>query len=78
MKGIIVPIEMPSNCALCPFVEEPQELYIEPGIYKKISKCKFCPDSMEDGWRSLVWQIENKETWCPLKTANVEAKSDRT
>ena len=74
MNGIIVPLEMPKACAYCIFRSELQELGVpgHPGFYEKISKCMFCPPNIEDGWRPLLWQLENKERWCPLREASAK------
>lgn len=69
MPKIIVPIEMPETCALCPF-REPSEFFpAGDGLYKKFSCCIFAPDSLEDPWRDVRWQVNNKEDWCPLESA---------
>lgn len=74
MDGIIVPIEMPKTCGDCMFHIASQEIGVPgyPGFYEKISRCMFCPPTIEDGWRSLLWQCENKERWCPLRRASAK------
>lgn len=72
MSKIIVPIEMPKTCFECPFRVSSEYFYIGDGVYKKISHCQFAPDSLEDPWRNVQWQMENKEDWCPLEPAKTE------
>lgn len=69
MSKIIVPIEMPNVCAECPFREPTEYFPAGDGLYKKFSCCQFAPDSLEDPWRSVRWQMDNKEDWCPLEPA---------
>lgn len=68
MKGYVVPESIPRYCADCPFRSKYEELMVEPGLYKKISRCVFTPDEIEDPYRDIVWILDNKEEWCPLKT----------
>lgn len=69
VNGIIVPIEMPRTCGECIFRTVPERFGIKdhPGWFEMISKCRFAPDRVKDPWRSLVWQSEFKEKWCPLR-----------
>lgn len=69
MSKIIVPIEMPGTCAVCPFRTPSEYFSAGDGLYKKISHCQFAPDWVEDPWRNINWQIYNKEDWCPLEPA---------
>lgn len=73
MVKIIVPIEMPETCLDCPFRNGPIEIPVGDGLYKKISYCRFAPEEIEDPWRNVQWQANNKEDWCPL--APVEENS---
>lgn len=76
---IMVPIEMPRRCAECYFTASPEEFGVpgKPGYYEKISKCLLAPEEVEDPWRSLLWQLENKESWCPLKEYREESNAER-
>ena len=67
MSGIIVPIEMPDSCSECYFRGPLEELGVGSGFYRKISRCLLAPDTMEDPWKDIHWQIEHREPWCPLK-----------
>lgn len=72
MSKIIVPIEMPGTCSECPFRTPSEYFHMGDGLYKKISRCQFAPESLEDPWRNINWQIYNREDWCPLKPAEAE------
>lgn len=72
-KGIIV-LDIPNCCAECYFCSKSQEVIVEAGLYKKISRCRLAPDDAEDLWRDIRWQLKNKESWCPIKP--VPAKFD--
>lgn len=76
MPKIIVPIEMPKTCSDCPFHMPIEYFPAGDGLYKKISSCRFAPDWLEDPWRSVQWQLDNKEDWCPLE--NVETEDTMT
>lgn len=65
-KGFVVPEEMPSCCAECPFHTEYEEWSVEPGLYKKIARCIFAPEENEDPYRDILWMLDHKEEWCPL------------
>lgn len=70
MSKIIVPIEMPCDCLSCPFLGDITEMSVPkygPGIYKKIAKCQFAPEKVEDPWRNLNEFLGHKESWCPLE-----------
>lgn len=64
-KAILV-IDMPKNCAECFLSGDIQELMVGNGLYKKIARCLLA-ENIEDPWRDLIWQLDNKEEWCPLK-----------
>lgn len=66
MKGYVVPESLPRYCADCPFRSKYEELMVEPGLYKKISRCVFTPDEIEDPYRDIRWMCNHKEEWCPL------------
>ena len=68
MSKIIVPIEMPETCLDCPFRMGTAEVHVGDGLYKKISCCRFAPEEIEDPWRSIYWQRDNREDWCPLES----------
>lgn len=63
----VVPLEMPECCAECPFHAPYEELSVQTGLYKKISRCVIAPEEIEDPHRDIVWMCNNKEKWCPLK-----------
>lgn len=65
--GYIVPLEMPQTCIECPFRSHDEEFSVGTGLYKKINRCLIAPEEIEDPYRDLIWQIDNKEKWCPLK-----------
>lgn len=67
MSKIIAPVEMPYTCSECHFRSRIEEFMFEPGLYKKISRCLLAPDDVEDPWRDITWQVNHKETWCPLE-----------
>lgn len=72
MSKIIVPIEMPETCSVCPFRTTSEYIQVGDGLYKRISCCQFAPDSLEDPWRNVQWQMKNKEDWCPLEPVGAE------
>ncbi len=63
----IVPSELPTCCADCFFHTSYEDISVGNGLYKKISRCIFAPERIEDPWRNVTWMIENKEEWCPIK-----------
>lgn len=65
-KSMLI-IDTPNTCIDCPFRSMSEELYVVNGLYRKISKCQYAPDTIDDPWRDLSWQFTNKEEWCPLK-----------
>lgn len=68
MSKVALIIDEPETCSECPFVSSP--IYVSSNVkincYKKISKCLYAPDDIEDPWRNISWQRENRESWCPL------------
>lgn len=72
MSKIIVPIEMPETCSECPFRTSSEFFLRATDFIKKFSCCQFAPDSLEDPWRDVRWQLMNKEDWCPLEPAEAE------
>lgn len=72
MSKIIVPIEMPDSCSECYFRSKAEELIVDCGSYRKISRCLLAPNDMEDPWRDIHWQIEHRESWCPLEPFTTE------
>lgn len=66
MNKSYVIVDTPYTCAECYFRRDIQELSVGNGLYKKISRCLFAPEDVEDPWRDLSWQVENKEDWCPM------------
>lgn len=67
MSKIIVPIDMPETCMDCPFRSGLIEIPVKHGLYKKVSHCRFAPEEIEDPWRNIYWQRDNREDWCPLE-----------
>lgn len=67
MSKAILVLDMPETCSECYFCSKPTEFYVSGGLYTKISRCRLAPDTVEDPWRDIPWQIEHKETWCPFK-----------
>jgi hypothetical protein len=65
-KGIVI-LDIPDCCAECYFRDKFEEIAIGGGLYKRFSKCKLAPDTVEDPLREVLWQINNKEPWCPIK-----------
>lgn len=72
-KGFLV-FDIPNCCAECYLRARPEEWPVEPGLYKKISRCMLATDDMEDPWRDIRWQLNHKESWCPIK--DIPAKFD--
>lgn len=72
-KGIVI-LDIPDCCAECYFRSQYEEMAIGGGLYKKFSKCWLAPDTIDDPYRDILWQVNNKELWCPIKP--VPAKFD--
>lgn len=66
MNKVIVPMEMPKTCCECIFCGDRQDIALGHGIYEKIARCRLSPEDVEDPWRNIHWQTQNKERWCPL------------
>lgn len=66
MDKAIMVLDMPKTCLDCFFCGAMQEMSVGNGLYKKIARCLLAKD-IEDPWRDVNWQLENKEGWCPLK-----------
>ena len=72
--GVFIPnFEMPCNCFECFFRSPFEEIGVGVGLYKKISRCWFAPEDIEDPWRDVTWQMKHREDFCPL----VEMKGAR-
>lgn len=71
-KKAIAIIDMPECCGECPFCGDIEEVHVGVNLYKKISRCIIAGEDVEDPWRGLDWQMENKEDWCPLKEYHEE------
>lgn len=67
MSKVMLVFEDPMVCGDCPFVTAFEDLYVGNGLYKKVSRCRYAPNDIEDPWRDVQWQYKNKESWCPLK-----------
>ena len=67
MAKATVVIDMPDSCSECHFRGAIEELDVGCGFYRKISKCLLAPDTIEDPWKDIHWQIDRRETWCPLE-----------
>ena len=65
-KSVII-LDTPETCSECYFRGLNQELSVGVNLYKKISRCVFAPDDIEDPYRDIVWQLHHKEEWCPLR-----------
>lgn len=63
---LIKGMEMPKVCAECPFHSMPELFMLETNRYSYISRCVRAPEEIEDPWREIVWQMEHKESWCPI------------
>ena len=72
MSKIIVPIEMPETCSGCLFHSPNIFIPALTGHRTTVGRCQFSPESAEDPWRDVQWQMENKEDWCPLKRVESE------
>ena len=70
----LVPLDIPECCAECFFRSPYEEISVNVGIYKKISRCYLAPEEIEDPWRDIVWSCKNKERWCPLKKVADDTK----
>lgn len=66
MNILIKGMEMPEVCADCPFRSIPELSMLEPNRYHYISQCTRVSEEIEDPWRDTLWQLEHKESWCPL------------
>ena len=65
--GVFIPnLEMPCCCNECVFSSNPEEIRVDWNLYKKISKCLLAPEDIEDPWRDVMWQVRNREEFCPL------------
>lgn len=67
-KGFVVPEELPSCCAECPFHSPYELIMVKKGLYKKIARCLFAHEEIEDPYRDIIWMLDHKEEWCPLKS----------
>lgn len=57
---------IPTCCAKCDFRGTPEYLTDDECGSELVSRCKLAPEEIEDPWRPLWWQWDNKEVWCPL------------
>ena len=65
--GVFIPnFEMPCCCNECVFRANPEEIRVDWNLYKKISRCLLAPENIEDPWRDVMWQVRNREDFCPL------------
>lgn len=65
MKGILVKgMKMPRCCAECIFISDFHDIHIGNGLYRKFSHCKV--SNIENPWRDVQEQIENRAEYCPL------------
>ena len=67
MSKAIALLDMPSTCTECFFNGASQYFHTDNNLYKKVGRCLIAPDDIEDPWRDVHWQLDNKEEWCPLK-----------
>lgn len=75
--GVFIPnIEMPCNCLECWFRSPSEELKVDVGLYKKISRCLLAPEDIEDPWRDVTWQMSHREEFCPLVEMKGVRKND--
>lgn len=75
--GVFIPnLEMPCNCLECWFRSPFEEIGVGIGLYKKISRCWFAPEDIEDPWRDVTWQTNHREEFCPLVEMKGVRKSD--
>ena len=65
-KRVLAVLDEPETCSDCYFRGGFEEVHLGGGRFKRISKCRLAPDTVEDPWRDAVWQLDNKEPWCPL------------
>lgn len=71
MEGIFVRgLKEPETCSECPFKSLLEPIAVESNLFKYISKCSLAPDEIEDPWRDIAWQLENKESFCPICNAD--------
>lgn len=68
MSKAVLVIDMPKTCSECYFCGDTTELPVGNGLYKKVARCFLAKNNIEDPWRNVWWQLDNKEVWCPLKT----------
>ncbi len=66
MSIFIKGMEMPEVCADCPFRSTPELFMLEANRYHYISRCTRASEEIEDPWRDTLWQLEHKESWCPI------------
>lgn len=70
---IKVPIDMPCDCLECPFIiNDKNYVYEGEGVYRRLSRCQFAPDEIEDPWKSTHEFYGYKEPWCPLEEVDEE------
>lgn len=75
--GLFIPnLEMPCNCLECWFRSPFEEIGVGVGLYKKISRCWFAPEDIEDPWRDVTWQVNHREEFCPLVEMKGARKND--
>lgn len=71
MDGIFVRgLKEPETCSECPFKSSPELIALKSNLFKYISRCSLAPEEIEDPWRDITWQLENKETFCPICNAD--------
>lgn len=75
MSKAILVLDMPDTCFDCFFSGNPQEVSVGNGLYKKVSRCLLAQD-IEDPWRNIDWQFDNKEDWCPFKPVPEKMEGD--
>lgn len=76
--GLFIPnLEMPCNCLECWFRSPFEEIGVGIGLYKKISRCWFAPEDIEDPWRDVTWQTNHREEFCPLVEMKGVRKSEK-
>lgn len=71
MSDIVIKnMEKPSCCLECPLREA--TITIEagdrPGYYRKLSKCLHPEKRIEADYRTVQWQFEHTEAWCPIRS----------
>lgn len=65
-------VEKPDVCFECMFRDSVEDVYEGDGLYKKISRCRLSPEEIEDPYRTINWQMNNVEEWCPIVDADRE------